>query len=77
MPMADLEPTVATLLRRIEALEMHAAHRDRAVEDLNAAITEQWKTIDNLARQLRRVGEQIAEIESAPERAPDPPPPHY
>lgn len=76
--MADLEPTTATLLRRIEALEMDAAHRGQVIDDLNAAITAQWKEIDGLQRQLRRLTDQVAELE-APSRdgAAEPPPPHY
>jgi SlyX protein len=76
--MADLEPDIATLVRRIEALEMDAAHRGQVIDDLNAAITAQWKEIDGLKRQLSRLTEQMAELE-APSRdgAPEPPPPHY
>lgn len=74
----DLMPDIATLVRRIEALETDAAHRDRVVDDLNAAIMEQWKEIDGLKRQLARLNEQMAELET-PSRdgTPDPPPPHY
>ena len=76
--MADPGPDIAALVRRIEALEMDAAHRGRVIDDLNAAITAQWKEIEGLARQLRRLTDQVAELE-APSRdgAPEPPPPHY
>lgn len=76
--MADPEPNIAALVRRIEALEMDAAHRGRVIDDLNATITAQWKEIDSLSRQLRRLNDQVAELE-APTRdgAPEPPPPHY
>ncbi len=73
-PMAD----IATLVGRIEALETQAAHRDRAVDDLNAIITAQWKEIDSLNRQLRRLSDQLAEIDARNAHgAPEPPPPHY
>lgn len=73
-PKAD----IATLVGRIEALEMQAAHHDRAVEDLNATITAQWKEIDSLNRQLRRLSDQVAEIDAGnADGAPEPPPPHY
>jgi SlyX protein len=76
--MPDLMPDIATLVRRIEALEMDAAERGRMVDDLNATITAQWKEIDGLKRQLARLTDQIAEIEAAPRTgAPEPPPPHY
>jgi SlyX protein len=73
------EPTadIATLVRRIEALETDAAHRDRVVEDLNATITAQWKEIESLARQLRRLTEQIAELEAPGRDGAPEPPPHY
>lgn len=76
--MPDLQPDIATLMRRIEALEMEAAHRGQMIDDLNTTITAQWKEIDGLKRQLRRVNEQVAELE-APSRdsATEPPPPHY
>lgn len=76
--MPDLQPDIATLMRRIEALEMDAAHRGRMIDDLNATIMAQWKEIDGLQRQLRRLTEQVAELE-APSRdgAAEPPPPHY
>ena len=76
--MADLDPDIATLVRRIEALETDAAHRGRIIDDLNATITAQWNEIDGLARQLRRLTEQMSEL-GAPNRdgAAEPPPPHY
>ena len=76
--MPDLEPDIVTLVRRIETLEMEAAHRGRMVDDLNAALTAQWKEIDGLKRQLNRLSDQLAELE-APNRdgTPEPPPPHY
>jgi len=76
--MADLEPDIATLVRRIEALEMEAAHRGQVIDDLNTTITAQWKEIDGLKRHLSRLTDQVAELE-APGRdaAAEPPPPHY
>ncbi|AXK80978.1 SlyX protein [Pseudolabrys taiwanensis] len=75
--MPDLQPDIATLMRRIEALEMDAAHRGRMIEDLNATIMAQWKEIDGLKRQLRQLTEQLAELEAPRDGAPEPPPPHY
>lgn len=76
--MADLGPDIATLVRRIEALETDAAHRGRIIDDLNTTITAQWKEIEGLKRQLRRLTDQVSELE-APNRdgTPEPPPPHY
>ncbi|MFN3656543.1 MAG: SlyX family protein [Pseudolabrys sp.] len=76
--MADIGPDIATLVRRIEALETDAAHRGRAVDDLNATITAQWKEIESLNRQVRRISDQLADVEArSADRGPEPPPPHY
>ena len=75
--MPDLQPDIATLMRRIEALEMDAAHRGQMIDDLNTTITAQWKEIEGLKRHLRRLTEQVAELEAPRDGAPEPPPPHY
>ena len=76
--MPDIGPDIATLVRRIEALETDAAHRGRAVDDLNATITAQWKEIEGLKRHLSRLSDQLADVEArGAERGPEPPPPHY
>ena len=64
---------------RIEALEVRAAHQDRVIEDLNALVTEQWKQIDALAKQVERMADRLRRVEdNVPAAdAPDPPPPHY
>jgi SlyX protein len=64
---------------RIEALEMRIAHQDRVIEDLNASVTEQWKHIDGLAKQVARLTDRLQRVEdTAPSSdAPEPPPPHY
>ena len=64
---------------RIESLEVRVAHQDRVIEDLNALVTEQWKQIDALAKQVERMADRLRRVEdNAPAAdAPDPPPPHY
>ena len=64
---------------RLDELEMRAVHQDQTIEDLNAAITAQWKLIERLERQVARLAERVAEAEqSAGQAAPvDRPPPHY
>ena len=64
---------------RLDELERLVAHQDQTIEDLNAAVTAQWKLIDKLERQLSRLSERVADSElSAGEATPvNRPPPHY
>lgn len=66
------------LKRRLEKLEELAAFQERAIEELSGTVTEQWKQIETLRRELARLGAQLAEVEAhatVPQR--EPPPPHY
>ena len=65
------------LTARIDALEMRATEQERTIEDLNATLLAQWKEIEDLKRQLARLGAQMQEIEGHLPDAPEPPPPHY
>jgi SlyX protein len=64
---------------RINALEERVAFQDRAIEDLNAVITDQWQLIETLRRRVDRLEAEFAEVElsgresNAVERKP----PHY
>ena len=73
--MTDTSSTAA----RLDELEMRVVHQDQTIEDLNAAITAQWKLIERLERQVARLAERVADAElSAGQAAPvDRPPPHY
>ena len=63
---------------RIEALEMRIAHQERIIEELNNAITEQWKQIESLTRQVARMADRLQQVaDNAAPNAPEPPPPHY
>lgn len=68
---------IQTLTQRIDALETHIAHQDRTIEDLNAAITDQWKQIEDLAYRVSRLAEELREAEMGGPNEPEPPPPHY
>jgi SlyX protein len=68
---------IETLVARIDALEARAAHQDRTIEDLNETITSQWKEIENLTRQIVRLGDQLQEVRDRAPEGPEPPPPHY
>ena len=64
---------------RLDELEMRVVHQDQTIEDLNEAITAQWKLIDRLAREVARLSERVADAEqSSGDAAPvERPPPHY
>jgi SlyX protein len=66
-----------TLSDRIDAIEARAMFQDDAIETLNKAITEQWRTIDALTRQLAALSERLRETETQAPGAADEPPPHY
>ena len=65
------------LMARIERLEELVAFQERAIEELSATLTDQWKQMQSLKRELANLGAQLAEVEAAssvPQR--EPPPPH-
>lgn len=63
---------------RIDRLEMRLTEQDSVIEDLNRTVTDQWRVIDRLVRQVAALRDQVEEAaaRSAP-RGPEPPPPHY
>ena len=69
----------AETLARIEALETRIAYQDQTIEDLNKSVTEQWRQIDSLTKQIERMADRLQRVEAAtPASAADePPPPHY
>lgn len=62
---------------RIDALETRIAYQDQTIEDLNSALTEQWKTIDLLTRKLAMLEEQVRSGSFIADPASEKPPPHY
>jgi SlyX protein len=62
---------------RIETLEVRAAYQDETIEALNATITDQWKRIDDLARQIARLADRLQEAEAHEQPAASEKPPHY
>jgi SlyX protein len=65
------------LSERVDALEARIAYQDDTIETLNATITEQWKRIDALTRQVAALNDRLQETEA---RSPGPAnerPPHY
>lgn len=63
---------------RVDAIEMRLAHQDRALEDLNGVVTEQWQEIARLRRLIGRLEEELTDARQARGAPlPEPPPPHY
>jgi len=71
--MSDVNP----LSDRIDALEMRLAYQDVTIETLNQTITEQWKQIDALTRQVAELKERLQEAERHAPGPANEPPPHY
>ena len=68
---------MSELSERIDALEARIAYQDDTIETLNATITEQWKQIDALTRQVAALSDRLQDAEA---RTPGPVnerPPHY
>ncbi len=62
---------------RLEALEIRIAFQDHTIEELNQAITEQWKVIDLLTKKLAMMEEQVRTGSYIADPATEKPPPHY
>nr|WP_236020975.1 SlyX family protein [Devosia sediminis] len=63
--------------QRIDALETRIAFQDQTIEELNAALTEQWKTIDLLSKKLAMLEEQVRSGSYIADPSTERPPPHY
>ncbi len=64
---------------RIDALEEKVAYQDQVIEDLNVAVTDQWKEVETLRRLVASLLDEVKEMELAARATPgrEPPPPHY
>lgn len=64
---------------RIDTLEMHVAHQDQAIEDLNETIRAQSAEIERLGRSLKALVLRLRALEERPQGPTpvEPPPPHY
>lgn len=49
---------------RLDDLEMRVAHQDAVIEELNEALTAQWKVIDALTREIENLRERASAIEA-------------
>jgi SlyX protein len=68
---------IDALNARIETLEVRIAYQDQTIEALNTTITDQWKRIDDLSRQVVRLADRLQEAEAREPAAPAEKPPHY
>jgi SlyX protein len=66
-----------TLSDRVDALESRLMFQDVTIETLNQTITEQWRQIDALTRQLANLSQRLREAEARAPDAGNEPPPHY
>ncbi len=62
---------------RLDALESKVAHQDATIDELNAAITAQWRTIDALVRNIATLTERLHDLARRDPIGQEPPPPHY
>lgn len=66
-----------TLSERIDALETRLTFQDDTIETLNQTITDQWKQIDALTRQMAALNERLQEAEAQAPAPGNERPPHY
>lgn len=63
---------------RLMALEEKVAHQDDTIETLNQTVTEQWKLIEQLKKQIGHLDSQLYELENhMGNPAANQKPPHY
>lgn len=64
--------------RRVEALELHVAHQQQTIDDLSDALAEQWRLMEQLRRQMKRLTDRVGELEpQAGQAVPIDRPPHW
>jgi len=71
--------TDEAMMSRIEKLEERSAFQEHALEELSETITDQWKLIEALKRDIKRLTDELKEVEDnmAQGERREPPPPHY
>jgi SlyX protein len=62
---------------RLDALETRIAHQDQTIDELNAVVTQQWTTIEQLRRRLDAMEEQVRSGGYIADPSTEKPPPHY
>ena len=56
---------------------MRIAHQDATIDELNATVTEQWRRIDALLREVSALSDRLQDLGRREPGAPEPAPPHY
>ena len=62
--------------KRLDDLEIRFAHQEKQLAELNDIVTAQWKRIDLLESQNRRLREDLQNLDVG-NSGPEPKPPHY
>jgi SlyX protein len=62
--------------KRIDDLETRVAHQEKTIGELNEVITAQWRKMESIEFQLRRLGEEMQAIDTS-DAPPQQKPPHY
>lgn len=70
--------TNSDLADRIERLETTVAFQEQTIEELSSALTDHFRQIEALKRELHNLGAALRDVEAHPALAvKEPPPPHY
>lgn len=64
------------LAARVDELETRVAHQDKIIGELNEVITGQWRKMELIEFQLRRLGEEVQTMDQG-DTAANQKPPHY
>jgi SlyX protein len=63
--------------RRLTQIESHIAHLENQVEQLNAVVVDQSRTIERLKKEARRHSDALQTMELDRIKTTNPKPPHY
>ena len=66
-----------TIEQRIEALEIHIAHQDQSIDDMNSVILVQRDEIERLTRRLNKMMGRVGDLEESMPAPESKKPPHW
>jgi SlyX protein len=71
--------TTDSLVDRLDAMEIHIAHQEAAIEGLSETVQAQWLQIDALKREIGKLTRSLEAMSMSGGDAPaaNQPPPHY